>query len=190
MTWKQALDRAYSIAQLDALAAEPGAVADALAADLPAAATLVDHEARDALFARVLDAIDALAIRAMKLRLEQGLAGDTSIGPPTRNVFAQTIVAYANNLALLAERARDVAARGRAAAPDDIADRVVAAARSALELRAALAAGVTELVAREAASAVADADRHARERTLADPERRRGSALRRELETLAAEPSP
>jgi hypothetical protein len=184
MTWKQTLDRAYSLAQLDALATEPGVVAEQLATELPA-----EPFARDALFGRVLDQLDVLATRAMKLRLEHALVADTSIGPPTRNVFAQTIVGYANNLPLLAERARDVAARGRASAPDDVAARVVDAARTVLALRDALAAGVYDLVARSATAAVADADRRARDRTLAEPERRRWSAMRRELEALAADPA-
>ena len=145
MTWKQTLDRAHSLAQLDALAAEPGVVASELAADLPPATSLTDLAARDALFAEVLAQIDAVAVRAMKLGLDHELAADTSIGPPTRNVFAQTIVAYATNLPLLAERARDVASRGRAAAPEQVAERVVGVARSVLALRDALRAGISPL---------------------------------------------
>jgi hypothetical protein len=184
MTWQEPLDRARTLVQLDTLAAEPGAVAERLAAEVPA-----DLEARDALIARALSEIDVVAVRAMKLRLEHALAGETSIGAPTRNVFAQTITAYARDLPLLAERARDVAARGRAAAPDHVAGLVVDAARAVLALRDALRAGILELVRTLATAAIPDADRRARDRTLADRDRTRWSAIRRDLEALVADPA-
>src|SRR5437764_159671 len=82
-------------------------------------------EARDSALAAALAAIDTLAARVMKIQLEHALAADTSLGAPTRRVFAQTVVSYSGNLSLLAQRARDVAGRGGAAQPDDIAAQVV-----------------------------------------------------------------
>src|SRR5262249_22190911 len=111
-----------------------------------------------------------------------------SIGAPTRSVFSHTIVSYAHRLPLLAERARDVAARGGAADPDHTADIVVDAARSVLALREAVRAGVLGLIQRLAQAAAPDADRQARDRNLDDPVRRRWSAARRDLEAVAADP--
>src|SRR5262245_20470965 len=119
------LDQAYSLARLEALEAEPGAYAEQLAAELPAATTLAELEARDALLIAALGQIDAMIARAMRIRLDHALAADGSIAPPTRSVFSHTIVGYARRLPLLAERARDVAARGGAADPDHVADLVI-----------------------------------------------------------------
>ncbi|MGE0401060.1 MAG: hypothetical protein AB7T06_30400 [Kofleriaceae bacterium] len=187
MPWKQALDRAHSLAQLDAL--DPAAVIAELEAEIPDATSLPELEARDAALAAALDAFDAIAIRAMKVRLEHALASDGSIGPPTRNVFAQTIVNYADNVALLGERARDLAMRGRAPSPDGVADAVMSAARASLALRDALRTGVLDLVRRLATASVPLADRNARDPKLDDTQRKRWSAARRDLETIAREPA-
>jgi hypothetical protein len=187
MAWKQALDRAHSLAQLEALDALR--VVEELTAETPDAKTLHELEVRDAELSAALDAIDAITIRAMKVRLEHALAGDGSIGPPTRNVFAQTIVTYADKVSLLAERARDLAARGGARSPDEVADLVAGAARASLALRETLRGGVLALVQRLAKAAVSEADRHARDRKLDDTQRKRWSATRRDLETIAADPA-
>jgi hypothetical protein len=42
--------------------------------------------------AAALGRIDAMIARAMRIRLDHALAADTSIGAPTRSVFASTIV--------------------------------------------------------------------------------------------------
>lgn len=189
MAWKQLLDRAQSLAQIEALDGEGAALADQLAAELPAAATLAELEARDAQLATVLDAIDTLAIRAMKVRLEHALADDGSIGPPTRNVFAQTIVTYEDRIELLVDRVRDLAARGRAPSPDRVADLVASAARATLAMRATLRGDVLDLVQRLTRASVPEADRHARDRTLDEPIRKRWSAARRDLELLATDPA-
>src|SRR4029078_761852 len=91
-----------------------GAYAEALAAEIPAAATLPELEARDAALAQALGQIDAMLVRAMKLRLEHALADRPSIAAPSPAVFAHTVSRCAGQLALLEERARDVAARGGA----------------------------------------------------------------------------
>lgn len=187
MRWKQALDRAYLPTQIEAL--DPQSVVEALAAELPDPQSLTDLEARDAQLATALETIDAFAIRTMKVRLDYALADDSSLPPPTRNMFAQTIVTYADDLALLAERARDIAARGRAAAPDVVAERVASAARATLDQRAALRDGVLVLVARLARTSVAVADRFARDSKLDEPARKRWSAVRRDLETIAQTPA-
>jgi hypothetical protein len=182
------LDQACSPARLAALEADPAPYVEQLAAELPGAATLAELEARDAALAAALGQIDALTARAMRIRLDHALATDTSIGAPTRSVFASTITGYAGRLSLLEQRARDVAVRGRAAAPDLVAASVVEAARAALALRDALRAGVLALIGLGARTAIAEADRRARDRNLDEPQRRRWSAVRRDLEAVAADP--
>ncbi|MFN0246033.1 MAG: hypothetical protein ACKV2T_03940 [Kofleriaceae bacterium] len=187
MTWKQALDRAHSLAQLDAV--DPASVLADLEADTPAARSIPELEERDAFLTAALDAFDTLAVRAMKVRLEHALVADGSFGPPTRNVFAQTLVSYADNVGLLAERARDIAARGRSPSPDHVADLVAGAARATLDQRAALRDGVLDLVRRLAKASTTDADKQARDGTLDETIRKRWSAVRRDLETLAVQPA-
>jgi hypothetical protein len=182
------LDHIHSLAHIEALAAEPEVYAARLAAEIPAAATLAELEARDAVLVRALGQIDAMIARAMRIRLDHALATDTSIGAPTRNVFSSTIVRYASNLALLAQRARDVAARGGAADPEQIADAVACAAGSVLALRDAVRAGVFAVIRELAQAAAPEADRRARDRNLDELARRRWSAARRDLEAVAAEP--
>lgn len=182
------LDRVHSLAQLEKVEAEPGSYAELLASDLGAAATLGDLEARDAALAVALGSLDAMHVRAMRLRLDHALANDSSIGTPTRNVFAATIVGYEHDLPLLGQRAHDIALRGRAPEPDRIADAVVAQARAVLALRSAMRARVLDLIRDLATAAAPDADRNARDRKRGDPERKRWSAARRELEAIAADP--
>jgi hypothetical protein len=176
------LDHVQSLAAIDALV--PDAYADEVAAGLPE-----DLEARDTALAAALAHIDATATRIMRIRLDHALASDTSIAAPTRRVFAQTIVAYVADLDLLARRALDVAARGGAGDPAGVAQLVVDAARATLVLREALRVPVMTLIRDRAAAAIPDADRRARDRTLDDAQRRRWSALRRELEAIAADPA-
>lgn len=187
MTWKQSLDRAHSLAQLEAL--DPASILAELEAETPSAQAIPELEERDAFLAAALDAIDAIAIRAMKVRLEHALANDGSIGAPTRAVFAQTIVNYADNVALLVERARDLAHRGRSPSPEHVADLVAGAARASLGLRAALRDGVLELASRFAKASVPLADKHARDGSLDETIRKRWSAVRRDLEAIAAQPA-
>ncbi|HWO24541.1 MAG TPA: hypothetical protein VNO30_37620 [Kofleriaceae bacterium] len=187
MSARRLLDQVSSLAHLDAF--DPPSYAVQLAAEVPLAETLAELEARDALLADALAQLDAMIARAMRLCLEDALAADTSIGTPTRKVFATTVVAYASDLGLLAERAREVAVRGRAADPDAVAGAVVGAARRVLDLRAAARADVLALIRDLAAASVAGADRLARDRRLDEPTRRRWSAMRRELEAIAAAPA-
>lgn len=188
MSARRLLDQVSSLAHLEAF--DPSSFAAQLATEVAAAvATLAELEARDALLSDALAQIDAMIARAMRLRLDHALAADTSIGTPTRKVFATTIVGYANDPGLLAQRARDIAARGGARDPDAIADAVVTAARAVLDLRAALRAGVLALIRDLSAAAAPEADRRARDRSLDEPSRLRWSAARRELEALAADPA-
>ena len=182
------LDQACSLLRIEALAAEPSVYAERLAEELPSAAMLTELVARDAALADALGRIDAMVARAMRISLDHALAADTSIGAPTRSVFASTIVGYAGRLSLLAERARDVAVRGRAGDPDAVAQAVIDAARAVLDLRDGLRAGVLALIRALAETAAPDADRCARDRQLDDAERRRWSAMRRELEAIVADP--
>ncbi len=187
MSARRVLDQVSSLAHLDAF--DPPSYAEQLATEVPPAATLAELEARDAFLADALAQLDAMIARAMRLGLEHALAADTSLGPPTRKVFATTIVGYASDLGLLAQRVRDTAARGHAADPDAVADAVLGAARRVLDLRAATRAGVLALIRERSAASIAEADRRARDRSLDEPTRRRWSAARRELEALAADPA-
>ena len=182
------LDQVQSVAGLDGLAADPGAYAEQLAAELAPASTLPELEARDAQLAAALGQIDTMIARAMRIRLEHALAADNSIGPPTRMVFAQTVVSYGGKLDVLASRARDIAARGGARDADQVAELVTDAARSVLALREGLRDAVLELIVRLATASVPDADRAARDRKLDDATRKRWSAARRDLEAIAANP--
>lgn len=146
-------------------------------------------EVRDATLAAALVRIDELAARVMRIRLEHALAADSSIGAPTRRVFAQTVTAYVDNLGLLAGRARDVAARGGAGDADQVASLVTESARATLLLREALRGPVLALVRDLATASIPDVDRRARDRDLDDRERKRWSAARRDLEALAVEPA-
>src|SRR5688572_7702648 len=104
MASKDLLDRVQTLASIDALDAADYAAQ--LAAELPPVATLADLEASDALLAGALRHIDDTCARVMRLRLDHALATDSSIATPTRKVFAATVIDYATNLPLLAERAR------------------------------------------------------------------------------------
>jgi hypothetical protein len=138
---QQVLDRARTLAAISELEADPTRYGQLLAGEVP-------EEGRDAFFAAALQAIDELAARVMRVRLDHALVDDTTIAAPTRRVFAQTITGYADNLELLAERVRDLAARGGAPDPNLVVDAVVEAARTTLALRAALRFDVQALVAK------------------------------------------
>jgi hypothetical protein len=186
------LDAVQTLAAIEAF--EPAPFVDAVAAELPAGQGAGDPAdaaalaATDAALVAALAAADDFATRVMRIRLDHALADDTSIAPPTRRVFAQTVANYADQLPVLAQRARDVAARAGARDADGTADIVVECAQQTLALRGELRAGVLALVAQRARAAFAGADHCARDRTRADAERKRWSATRRELEALAADP--
>jgi len=169
VTAQHHLDRLHALSAIEALA--PDSYLADLAAELP-----VELEPRDAALRAALQAIDRFAERVMGVRLEQ-----SSLPPPTRRVFAHTVTSYAADLGLLAQRVRSVDPAAEAF--------VLAAARATLAQRDMLRTGVLALVGDGAAAAVADADRRARDRALDDAQRRRWSAVRRELEALVADPS-
>src|SRR5262249_57024484 len=107
---------------------------------------------RDARLRHALGQIDAMIERAARIRFDHVLADDASIGTPTRKVFATTIVSYAGRIALLEDRARDVAARGGARDPAAIAAQPADAAQALLGLRDALRAGVLDVIRARAAA--------------------------------------
>lgn len=156
--------------------------------DVPAASTPAELETRDAVFAAALAEIDDAMTRVMRIELDHALADDTSIAMPTRKVFAGTINAYAGNIELLAARARDVAARGRAPDVEAVVSAVAGAAMRTLSLRDALREKVFEAALTTARDALRDVDARARDRKLDDAVRKRWSAWRRELEAVAADP--
>jgi hypothetical protein len=185
----RSLDAAQTLAQLQALEATPGRFAELLATELvPVAASRADLEQRDITLALALAHIDTMIARAMRIRLDHALANDVSIETPTRKVFASTIISYAGRLQLLAQRAHDIAARGRAARPDEVADAVIEAATAVLTLRDALRDPVLALARDLAAVAVRDADRRAKDTQRDDVERRHWSAIRRDLESIVVNP--
>jgi hypothetical protein len=182
------LDQIQSIARIEGLEADPAGYAELVASELGDAATLGALEARDARLRHALAQLDAMIERTARIRLDHALADDASIGVPTRKVFATTIVGYAGRIELLEARAHDVAARGGAADPAGVAARVGGAARAALALREAVRAGVLAVIRDLAAAAAPIADRHARDREVDEPTRRRWSAARRDLEVIARQP--
>jgi len=182
------LDQVQSLARIEALEGAPGAYAELLEGELGELETLEGLEGRDAQLGHGLGQVDAMIERVMRLRLEHALAADGSIAAPTRKVFASTVVGYAGRLALLEARAREVAARGGAAEPAEVAEAVCEAARAALALRAEVRGGVLAMIRRRAAAALPEAERAARDRRLDDGTRRRWSAMRRELEAVSSEP--
>lgn len=186
-TARQVLDQAYSIARLDALAADPSAFAEALAGAPPV--DLADLAAYEAALVDALHAIEALVARAMKLRLDHALADDRALPAETRNVFAGTVAHYGADPNLLARRAHDAAVRGRSPDPTAVAEAVVAAARSVLDLRARLRELVLAAAAAHATLALPVATARALDRRLDDAPRRAWSAARRDLEALAADPT-
>lgn len=185
---QQLLDQVQSLARIAELEADPRAYADRLASEIASADTLAELEQRDELLRRVLGQLESMIERVMRIRLDNALAGDTSIAIPTRKVFAATIAGYAERIELLASRARDVAERGGAPDPDRAAANVVEAARATLALRNGVRNPVLALIRELAAAAVPVADRNARDRQLDEPVRRRWSAARRELAAVAGDP--
>jgi hypothetical protein len=189
---KRHLDRVQSRAAISDLASDPAEYARRVADELPALSTppaLAELEARDHALLQSLANVEELAQRIMRIELDHALANDSSIPTPTRKVFASTIVGYADNLALLEERARDTASRGRAGDPHSVARAVVDAATRTLALRDTLLEPVLALVRDLAKASIADAYKRATDRTLDDTWRKKWSAARRELEALAADPT-
>lgn len=187
MSAQRLLDRVQSLAAVEAV--DAGAFCDAMRGELPAATTLAELEARDGALAAALTAIDAFAARVMRIRMEHALATDTSIAQPTQRVFAQTVTQYDGRLPILEQRARDVASRGGAHDARATALVVVECARATLDLRDRLRAGVLAIARDLATAAKEHADACARDRARAEPERKQWSAVRRELEVLAVDPS-
>jgi len=138
VTSAQLLDRVQSLAAVDAFDAAEHATL--LEAELSAAT-----DGRDAQLAVAWALIEAMIQRAMRIRLEHTA---DALPAPTRRVFATTIASYADQLPLLGDRVRDVAARSRLADPSGLADAVVEAARATLALRDSLLGTVRTLAAR------------------------------------------
>ena len=184
---KHKLDAVQSLAAIEAL--DPASYAKDVIAESPAAVTIAELEARDAYLTTALQGIDDVVSRAMKIHLEHALAHDTSIGAPSRRVFAQTVASYASDLERLGDRARDLAARGGSANPAAIATTVVDAARASLDLGEELRAGVLDHVRATALAVIPDADRRARDDTTGEAIRKRWSTVRRDAEMVAEDPT-
>lgn len=179
MSARHILDRVQSLTAIAALEAEPECYAVEVVAELPP-----DVETRDAALADALRHIDETATRVMRIQLEHGA---DAIPLPTRRVFAATVVSYEHQLPLLCDRVLDVARRARIASPEGVAAAAVDGARATLALRTALRTPLLAAIRDSAAAAIADADRQARDRTLDDVQRKRWSAVRRELEAVASD---
>lgn len=183
------LDHVQSLPHIGALEADPHAYADQLATELGPVTSRDEITTRDDRLRTALARIDELSTRVMRIRLDHVLANEQALAPPTRKVFAATVVSYEDKLELLASRAADVASRGGSRDPAAIADAVVDAARATLALRAALRHGILALIAQLSAASVPLADQTARDRRLEEAQRRAWSAVRRELEATAAQPA-
>lgn len=160
---------------------------DDFVVEVPAATTFAELEARDAVFGAALAEIDDAMTRVMRIELDHALADDNSIAAPTRKVFAGTINAYAAKVELLASRARDVAARGRAPDVEAIVSAVAGAATRTLSLRDTLRAKVFDAAVAAVRESVGEADARAKDRKLEDAARKKWSAWRRELEAIASD---
>jgi hypothetical protein len=189
VTAQDLLDQVHSLDSVTALEGAPRSYAERLAEELPPPTARDEIATRDERLRAALARIDAMCERVMRLRLEHVLANEPAIAVPTRKVFAATVVSYDDNLELLETRARDIAGRGGSPDPARAAAAVVDAARATLALRAALRQGVLALIAELAASSIELADGHARDRRLDENVRRAWSAVRRELEITAAQPT-
>lgn len=186
MSAAQLLDQVQSIAHVEGF--EARAYAERLAREIAPAGTRDELAARDEQLRDALGRIEALASRVMRIRLDHVLAADTSIGPPTRKVFAATVASYAGRLDLLETRVHDIASKSGARDARGIAELVAQAAAATLDLRTAIRDHVLALGAELAATSVPHADQRARDRQEAEPARRTWSAVRRELEAVAARP--
>lgn len=184
---RDVLDQVYSLAHLEGFNAN--AYAAALGDELGEVTTIEGLEARDATLRAALEVVDSWTTRAMKLRLDHALAMEPAVPPVTRNVFSTTIVQYARNVALLAQRVRDVAARGGARDVDAVVRDVIAAANDVIALRDAMRVDVLELARARAKASVAFADARARDERSEDATRKRWSRARRDLEAIARDPS-
>jgi len=189
MSAQQVLDQVQSLARVAALEAEPHGYADQLVAELAPALSRDELAARDDRLRDALARIDALAERVMRIRLDHVLADDQAIAVPTRKVFAATVTGYVDRLDLLETRAHDVATRGGSRDAAGIARLVVEAARATLALRTAIRVDVFVAISGLAATSVPLADAQARDMRSEEVARRAWSALRRELEAVAAEPT-
>ncbi len=186
MSAAQLLDQVQTIGQVEGF--EARAYADRLAQEIAPAGSRDELAARDEVLRDALGRIEALVSRVMRIRLDHVLAADTSIGPPTRKVFAATVASYAGRLELLETRVHDVASKTGARDAHRIAELVVQAAAATLDLRAAIRDHVLALGAALAAASIPHADQRARDRQEAEPARRAWSQIRRELEATAARP--
>jgi hypothetical protein len=186
---KSLLDRVHSRAALGELNADE--YKRLLAADFArdSEVSLTELERRDVALRQAIADIDDFATRVMRIHLDHVLADDTSIPTPTRKVFASTIVGYANNLALLEDRARRHEPRCLARDASSVAAAVIAAANDTLALRDSLISSALQLVHDFAQAAVPEADKRAKDRTLDDASRKTWSAARRELEALVVDPA-
>lgn len=186
---QQLLDEVNRRAQLEAL---PGAgYATRLAEELAApAADLAALDARDAGLRAALAAIDVFAKKAMRIHLDHALADDRVLQRPFRTYLANEVLAYHGRLELLRERVLGSVGRvAEPAAAAAAAREIVEAARAVHELRAALWEQVLALVRSLAEEALPVAAAAARSPQVSDDERRRWSAMRRDLEQQIAEPT-
>lgn len=185
---QQLLDEVYRLNQLEALAPETyrDRLADELAGEV---VTLADVESQDARLRAALIAIDTFSSQAMRIRLEHVLHDDTSIAKPFRTYLVSAIGSYAHDLDLLRSRVRDAVERIDPRRAGDTADNVVGAARAVLDQREALRGAVLDLARNLAAAVVPVAQWNARRASVADDERRRWTAIRRDQQLVMDAPT-
>jgi hypothetical protein len=176
------LDEVQHLAQLDAF--DPARFLLALEeASLGARPSLADvggalDGARD-----LSSHIDRFAQKSMRIRLNH-VGG--AVPDKLRVLLQTTIVAYAEEPALLRARVGAVLGRADPAAAAALTDEICEAAARVLAARATLRQGVLELARRTAAALLPAARQAARDRTQDDEERGRWARARVDLERVAA----
>jgi hypothetical protein len=155
----QLLDEVYSLTQLEAL--DPARILEVLGEELAAVAPDIDPQVRAA-----LHAIEELAVKAMRIRLDHALhatPGGHAVAKPLRSTLMHTVRAYEQDLELLRARVTEAVAHQDPRNAPAVAGAVVDAARLVLEVRATLRTGVMGFVKAQAdAEAAAKAEAEAR----------------------------
>jgi hypothetical protein len=150
---QQRLDEIHRMAQLDEL--DPAGYAQLLGEELAGEpATAEELDSRDAALRRALAAVDAFAKKAMKIRMDHGLADDTLLPPTFRTYLASEVLGYENALDLLRDRVAATVGRVDPRRSHDLAEAVLEVATAVHRQRRALRDAVLELARELAAAAI------------------------------------
>jgi hypothetical protein len=176
---RRVLDRVQHLRDLERF--DPATFTAAAEAELPAAAGgLAELQAQLDGLRSLLAEVDRFTEKVMRVRILH--AGET-LPQQLRTLIASTIVSYDGKLELFRQRLGGAIARHGGA---EAAERLMEAARDALDTRARLRGGVFTLAGRLAASWQPLADRAARDRSQPDEQRERWRRARVDLAQIAA----